>query len=98
MVLTDGTMILFHYFDPNGACLQETTGMHKICGLLEIDVNGYNPPNVFGKDMYSAYVFSDGIKPFGVQGDLWNLLNDCNPSGVGLYGYGFSCSALYLMQ
>lgn len=55
------------------------------CALIGIDVNGLNPPNVIGKDIYGAFVLEDGLKPYGITGISGaDYSNTCISSSSGL--------------
>jgi prepilin-type N-terminal cleavage/methylation domain-containing protein len=65
------------------------------CGSLIVDVNGNNPPNMFGRDLYQFFIVrnnGDGaysIKSAGVQGDTYSAL----PNGCSSGSYSQDTSA-----
>ncbi len=59
--------------------------------MMLIDVNGYKRPNIWGKDIYGLYIFTDGkIKAIGYNKSIEDLRQDCNSGGTGV-----SCSYFY---
>lgn len=57
ILLSSGSMIKFNSYEkscPNG-----------LCGKIYIDVNGFRPPNVAGKDIFGMYINTAGIVPIG---------------------------------
>lgn len=63
-----------------------------VCGIISIDLNGIDPPNIWGRDIFGINVLNTGIEPLGkgLESDI--LRNDCSKFGFGLY-----CSYYYLM-
>lgn len=96
LLLANGSTLLF-YLDSHNC---EYSGRddiilnHKRCGWITIDVNGYQKPNTFGKDIYVLYVFDKGIKPLAYEflADH-NKDGDCTPQSS-----GYSCSHVYLTK
>lgn len=90
LVLNDGTLIDFYYDSPT--CTAPIGTLYK-CARIRVDVNGFKPPNSFGKDIFGLNVYQNGIKPYGFIGD--NMGTACPPvnsvSGVG-------CAAKVLMN
>lgn len=93
IVLSDGTMLMFHYDYSDCSLSGSESGTLKRCGIIVADVNGLKGPNIFGKDMFKAFIMEDSIKPFGYQGDPWDPVTDCTSTGTGK-----GCSALYIYQ
>lgn len=79
LVLTNGaTVIIVNY--PYGGL---TTASAR--GSVKIDVNGNNPPNVWGRDYFGAYITDKGLVPFGANGDSWGTAAQqqlCNQGGA----------------
>lgn len=44
------------------------TGENTFCGIISVDVNGVNGPNIVGKDVFAACQFTNKIVPAGVTG------------------------------
>lgn len=63
-----------------------------VCGLISIDLNGIDPPNTWGYDIFGVNVFKNKIEPFGKDIEPDVLKSDCSRFGYGLY-----CSYYYLM-
>ena len=64
-----------------------------ICGVISVDLNGVEPPNTWGKDVFGINVYSDRIEPIGKNIDSAVLKDDCSSHGQGLY-----CSYYYLIS
>lgn len=62
------------------------------CGYLLFDVNGTNPPNKFGKDIFGADIFKNELKAFGSGQDEFSLKKNCSKFRRGIY-----CSEYYLI-
>lgn len=62
------------------------------CIILAIDINGLEPPNTWGYDIYGINVLKNGIEPLGQNIELDVLKNNCSKYGTGLY-----CSYYYLI-
>lgn len=56
-----------------------------------IDINGYQKPNQFGKDVYFLYRVeeADSIIPYGADKSKEEIKKDCSVTGTGMY-----CAAL----
>ena len=40
-----------------------------VSGFIRVDVNGNNPPNVLGIDLFNFYISSERVVPYGLVGD-----------------------------
>lgn len=61
--------------------------------MIMFDVNGFLPPNVWGKDIFGVYIYNEGrIVPFGYTRSLDTLRKDCSKTGK-----GFFCSYYFLI-
>lgn len=79
-IMTDGAMIIIK----NGTdkCTWNSgTGplLNSVCGYIVVDLNGANPPNTYGKDIFQFFVAKTGIYPQGGNGDG----SDCSNWGLG---------------
>lgn len=92
-ILNNGSFIYFNYRDK--ACADTFFGNIPggYCGIIQVDVNGYNGPNISGKDIFSMWATKNKIAPFGTKGITWGVT--CNPTS-NIPGYG--CAAKYLYQ
>ena len=72
-VLSDGTVILFW---SSGSC----SAINKTCGFIYTDINGKNPPNQWGRDMFGFILSPTNIVPFGVEGYEYTFQEACNKS------------------
>lgn len=91
MVLKDGTSLALEL--GNASCT-DTTGIYSNnCGWITVDVNGINPPNTWGRDIYVFQVYSDALRPCTPirSAPSWLNYDDCTKSGT-----GWTCSSKYL--
>lgn len=91
LVLKDGTSLAMELGNPS---CTDTTGIYNNnCGWITVDVNGINPPNTWGRDIYVFQVYSDALRPCTpVQSaPVWLNYDDCTRSGT-----GWTCTSKYL--
>lgn len=84
-VLTDGTLVAFRDLSSN--CNLQIAGgtPSDKCALVFVDVNGFKPPNTYGKDLYVFYILNNNtVIPRGTQGEDWLPAGECASSGNGL--------------
>lgn len=81
--LADGT--IFATLTNSADCSVEQHGV-KLCGVIYIDINGFKPPNQWGKDFFQLNVTKTGIIPSGAP-VFPNEFNNYCLSG------GYSCAA-----
>lgn len=65
---------------------------NNICFIMSFDINGLNPPNIWGYDIFGIDVFKDKIAPFGKEINSDALKQNCSKFGSGVY-----CSYYYLI-
>ena len=59
--------------------------------MIMVDINGFMPPNTWGRDIYGLYIYDGGkIVPFGYSKEMDELKIDCSEDGTGLF-----CSYYY---
>lgn len=63
-----------------------------ICSIISFDINGLNPPNKWGYDIFGINIFKDKLEPLGKNINQEDLKKDCSKDGSGLY-----CSYYYLI-
>jgi len=61
MVLNNGSLVLF--VNRGNDCNFSYGGIKNICSEVYIDVNGFKPPNQWGRDLHFFWINKDGIKP-----------------------------------
>ena len=91
LILTDGTTIKGGWIS-NYRC---TTG---VCGDFSIDINGPDTsPNAYGKDIFSFYIYKNGIVPMGKTDETTHPFDtECNPDNAVRYnGYGCTAWVIY---
>lgn len=65
---------------------------NEVCASLFFDINGIEPPNKWGYDIYGVDVLKDKIIPFGENASSEDLRKDCSKQGSGVF-----CSYYYLI-
>lgn len=67
------------------------------CLFVNIDVNGFSPPNTLGRDIFMLWIAKEGLYPRGSNGDYnyYESNNFCNPSYTHQWS-GQSCGAKVL--
>lgn len=88
-VTADGAAYGIWQYVLGNTCQNSGTGVTNTCGELNIDVNGAQNPNKFGKDMFTFIISSNGLYPNTQYGD------DCG--GGDDRGFGTYCSYKVLM-
>ena len=63
-----------------------------VCFIMSFDINGSNPPNIWGYDIYGIDVYKDKIQPFGKTENQDLLKQNCSKMSSGVY-----CSYYYLI-
>jgi len=94
LVLSNGTLLNFGI---NKSACTYPTGDYYRCGAINFDVNGFKPPNMFGKDIFQVSIITNGLLPDGAQG-YYDPSSDCNLSNTMGTNLGYGCTALYLYQ
>lgn len=64
----------------------------NICTVLSFDLNGTNPPNAWGYDIFGINVYKNRIEPVGKGLDMDTLRTNCSKNDFGIY-----CSYYYLI-
>lgn len=62
------------------------------CFIMSFDINGIDPPNIWGYDIYGIDVYNDKIEPFGKEINSDIMKQNCSKMGSGVY-----CSYYYLI-
>lgn len=84
LVLADGSTVAFS--DSTGSCnFTPNSGnaitplLSSTCAQIYVDVNGPNPPNVNGRDLFTFWVTKTGLVPMGSANDG----SECTTIGLG---------------
>lgn len=88
-LLVDGTAILlaFNYID----CADPASA--GICGIVLVNTNGIEKPNIIGKDVFGFYVTKNEVRLFGdMKDDMWGV-GYCDPAGAADGFAGIGCAA-----
>ncbi|MFH0703005.1 MAG: type II secretion system protein [bacterium] len=78
IILNNGVLLRFGVDSSNCTALFGTV---MACGGINLDINGFKGPNIYGKDIYGVWIEEKGIKPVGTKGD--GRENTCTISGQG---------------
>lgn len=85
VILNDGTFVRF--WTPVSDCTNVIGNITNRCGDIIVDLNGFSPPNVVGRDIYGVHILQNKLVPKGSNEDgFWG---DCDTVGT-------SCSTEYL--
>ena len=94
IILSNGMSVLFN--DYNGDCSMDYGDgpMNYTCGYIYVDVNGFNGPNIIGRDMFYIYItktclYLGGGNHISVSSSGSDYSTSCNPdtaSGNGCLG------------
>lgn len=79
-ILSDGTFARYIAVPCSG---------NTYCGHIIVDVNGFKPPNIVGKDIFGMFLYPDKLVPFGIP-------SRGEESTCTATDQGFGCSAYYL--
>lgn len=93
LILKDGAALNFYL--ESASCSASSPNYSNRCGWITVDVNGLQNPNVWGRDIYLFFMFSNAIRPAAVGViDTWAAsADDC---GVGA-NLGYTCASKYLL-
>ncbi len=102
IILNDGTIITnIHISHPKCDYVDGNNVLQKTyCGPLKVDLNGKNPPNIQGRDIFDFMISAKGIYPGGSQLDYMNTpltSSGCSKNTTGRTG-GLNCTAWVLYQ
>lgn len=97
-ITADGSAIFLQ--SPSLNCGGTNFSLTKVClAVVLIDVNGLNPPNYFGRDIFYFIIDNDNGPSFypygGPKQDYWKTSNCCDYplTNGGLSKFGSHCSA-----
>lgn len=69
-----------------------------ICASIWVDSNGFEKPNMLGKDIFYFWINEDGVIPIGLDGTTGTIATSCSTAaGFGSYA-GWGCSRDYLLD
>lgn len=101
-VLADGMLLLFYISNPacDGAGVSldlpySSSVQTHLCGVIVVDVNGFNNPNQFGRDMFMFLLGSNGLYPGGDPHTIYNnQAVECDTTNGAKNGYGCAAKVL----
>lgn len=97
-ILSDGSLV-YVYLTNKDCQEQVVAGATKRCGYMGIDINGFNPPNIVGKDIFGSNILSGRTLPKGTTNDAESLLGyTCINGSTNASNTGQSCSTKYLYE
>jgi len=97
-VLTDGTLLSFQFMTSTCNDGHYTiNGTSLNCAAVYLDVNGFNPPNTMGRDMFQVLITQTGIISTGVQDSQMYSPLYCNPATAQNFN-GDGCSGRVIME
>ena len=96
LALNDSASFMFFLDSPTcTSTLSPDANLKNRCGWIVVDVNGLQKPNVWGRDIYSFYIYDNMIRPsyagFTTEASI-AAANDCK-TGT---NKGYTCSSEYL--
>lgn len=102
----NGFIYIFFLMDSNCSSKRYTkNGKYQNCGVTYIDINGTNPPNTVGKDVFYYEINNYNITPRGNDYSCWSngstsnirtASSYCNPANTTLTTNGLNCAAKFL--
>lgn len=90
-IASDGMSYTF-YSSNNCSAKYQDPSHTDWCGLILVDVNGFKPPNQWGKDIYEFIVYSSQIQPLTPMEVYVANTDDCS-AGT---NYGYTCAYKYI--
>ncbi len=99
-ILSNGMLIAMSLANPNCTGGVDNSyvdnGVNIACGSFWVDVNGFNPPNRFGRDVFIFRITSKGLFPDGLKGFTpWSTY--CDTSSIDSIN-GVACSGRILTE
>lgn len=92
LLLADGTAIFGGWINDFKCADRE-----GYCGDFAVDINGLdNPPNTFGRDLFSFEIYKNGIRPTGTKDtpiDTRTFAYSCKMKDSSLAQNGYGCTA-----
>lgn len=89
-ILSDGTLVNIRWINPN--CNDTANGgaySTPKCGYIDVDINGFKPPNIIGKDIYELLILPDRVIPAPSR---------CWPGSTSGTNTGWGCSETYILN
>lgn len=94
-ILNNGFLLWFTLFSTNCSNSDfSMNGENGNCGVVRIDVNGFNAPNKVGRDIFDFQITKFGVYPNGTSysnAAEWDA--NCNPLNTGYEWGGIACAA-----
>ncbi len=96
MVLNDGSMIAFATRSGNCSAVRGTSAsLQNSCAIAFIDINGNQPPNTFGKDVFYFVLTKYNVVPMGSTFDTTYTFEKYCKTGTSSYGLGCTAWVIY---
>lgn len=97
-VLADGTIFLTYVSNPDCSGITgQSPELTSRCAYLDVDINGFKPPNQLGRDTFLFMVTKTGIIPVGMPLETsYPFSTQCNRNSKGnLNGAGCTAWVVY---
>ena len=94
LILSNGTLMLLGI---NKSDCTYPAASYTKCGAISFDVNGFKPPNMYGKDIFQVNITADSLIPTGAKG-YCDPASDCDLSNISGINQGRGCTARYLYE
>jgi len=98
-ILSNGTQFAINAISLNCTQTEFTkNGQNWECAQFYVDVNGFNPPNTMGRDLFGFYIGRDGLYPLGIDNShVYGASTYCNPASNNFQN-GNGCTGVVLEQ
>lgn len=99
IMIQDGTSLMYAQYLGDNCTRDEGNGpMNLICGYFYIDINGFNKPNMVGRDLFVFWLSKNGVVYPGGNSFLttFGLPSYCNTSNSTDGNNGVACTAKVL--
>lgn len=97
MIAKNGILLNFEVQSANCTNNKMSLNSENIaCGVIQLDTNGFEKPNMFGRDVFHFRLTKYGLYPSGVKGEIYySATNDnCNVSNSS----GKACAGRILIE
>lgn len=82
-----------NWWSNSNSCTQKNVP----CLFMLVDVNATKGPNVWGRDIYKLYIYTDGFSPEGAKNHAW-MWTDSGDGCKDPNSYGYYCGVNVLLE
>ncbi|MDR1327929.1 MAG: type II secretion system GspH family protein [Heliobacteriaceae bacterium] len=94
--LNDGTLIRFVTRSADcSADYGSTKMLSSVCASIDADINGFAPPNQWGRDIFGFNITKYGVVPNGTKDENISEFFDFGTCKISSYGYGCTAWVIY---